>query len=397
MANDAGGSEGDSEASQPPEHSVAPMEALLVQQTALLSTMMQQMKDLNTRVEAAEEGAAKAASQGGGSAQSGEAELEALRQLPYVPHASGNPSPVRPATLETDMAQMYDLYNDKTYDALSKRTNSSMRYEDLVLAPALSYLHDALVHSDATLDAISADGAKLAFIGEKVYAGTDGLVIDSVLKWLKEFDAHKAKAVLTMHAKANAKASIFGDRPRGAGKGGDASKGCGGLGNGEGDVGGTLWGTRRWETTGLKAKAFQQFRVAEGWPWLPAAEATVRFHIVHLMSKGTVQAASLQPYLSAINDYHEERGYPGPAKGRSVSRAVKGMSSLQVQVVEERVEERTVQTWLPARQVSAVHAHGLRMHPVGRAETELLRACTYEQAESSGERSTYWRLVWERD
>ncbi|KAK3257877.1 hypothetical protein CYMTET_33050 [Cymbomonas tetramitiformis] len=261
--------------------------------------------------------------------------------------------------------------------------------------------------------------AKLAFIGEKVYAGTDGLVIDSVLKWLKEFDAHKAKAVLTMHAKANAKASIFGDRPRGAGKGGDASKGCGGLGNGEGgwsdspcifvkvmkvlveclrsprsaggaeaakrkqDVGGTLWGTRRWETTGLKAKAFQQFRVAEGWPWLPAAEATVRFHIVHLMSKGTVQAASLQPYLSAINDYHEERGYPGPAKGRSVSRAVKGMSSLQVQVVEERVEERTVQTWLPARQVSAVHAHGLRMHP--------------EQAESSGERSTYWRLVWERD
>ncbi|KAK3236517.1 hypothetical protein CYMTET_53352 [Cymbomonas tetramitiformis] len=176
------------------------------------------------------------------------------------------------------MPQMYDLYNDTTYDTLSKRTNSSMRYEHLVLAPALSYLHDALVHSDAALDSISADGAdapsleelgernyaphntikgvfsllndcytmiqlrasmesdatvhggaealrgKLAFIEEKVYAGTEGLVTDGVLsKWLKEFDAQKAKAVMTTHAKASAKVLTFRDRPRGAGKGGDAA------------------------------------------------------------------------------------------------------------------------------------------------------------------------------
>ncbi|KAK3236348.1 hypothetical protein CYMTET_53504 [Cymbomonas tetramitiformis] len=34
-------------------------------------------------------------------------------------------------------------------------------------------------------------------------------------------------------------------------------------------------------------------------------------------------------------------------------------------------------TWLPARHVSAMHAHMLQLQPVGMTETELLRACTY--------------------
>ncbi|KAK3232560.1 hypothetical protein CYMTET_57097 [Cymbomonas tetramitiformis] len=72
-----------------------------------------------------------------------------------------------------------------------------------------------------------------------------------------------------------------------------------------------------------------------------------------MLDKGTVQASNMQPYLSAINNYHEDMGSPGPAKGRAVSRAVKGIH------------------------VSAVHEHGLGLEPVGRAATELLRACTY--------------------
>ncbi|KAK3283431.1 hypothetical protein CYMTET_8872 [Cymbomonas tetramitiformis] len=100
----------------------AGMEALQAQQTAMMSMMMQQMNDLSARVEVAEEVAPKAVSQGGGTAQSGDAELKALKQLPYVPHVAGNPFPTRPATLETDMPQRYDLYNDETYDALSRRT-----------------------------------------------------------------------------------------------------------------------------------------------------------------------------------------------------------------------------------------------------------------------------------
>eukprot|EP00854_Cymbomonas_tetramitiformis_P005864 gene5864-biopygen5891 len=126
-----------------------------------------------------------------------------------------------------------------------------------------------------------------------------------------------------------------------------------------------------------KAQAFMQVCVAEGRQWLPATKATVRLYIAHLLAKRKVQAASMQPYLSAINNYHEDMGYSGPAKGRGVSRVVKGMSSLQMQAPDAAGEERTVRTWLPARHVSAVHAHRLGLQPVGRSETELLRACAY--------------------
>ncbi|KAK3287954.1 hypothetical protein CYMTET_4562 [Cymbomonas tetramitiformis] len=290
MSDDQGSSQGDGNAprpeaaAQPPTVDPALM-ALFAQQTALIQTLTQRVEALNTRVE--EEVAAKATS--AATAQSGDAELEALRLLPYVPHVAGNPFPARPATLETDMPQMYDLYNDKTYDALCKRTNSSMRYEHLVLAPALSYLHDAVAYNESTLDwmddasqpptleemgertytvqntlkgvfallsnrytmiqlraSMESDAsvhggtealrAKLAFVEEKVYAGTEGLVTDSVLsKWLKEFDTAKAKAVMQTHAKASAKISTFRDRPGAAkNKGG---KGEGGRGNGKGGKG----------------------------------------------------------------------------------------------------------------------------------------------------------------
>ncbi|KAK3253505.1 hypothetical protein CYMTET_37252 [Cymbomonas tetramitiformis] len=103
-----------------------------------------------------------------------------------------------------------------------------------------------------------------------------------------------------------------------------------------------------------KARAFMAFCE----DWLPAAGAIVRLYIAQLLDKGTVQAVIMQPYLSAINNYHEDMGFPGPAKSRAVSRAVKGISSLQVQAADA-AEELTVRTYLPARHVSAVHAHGL--------------------------------------
>ncbi|KAK3266141.1 hypothetical protein CYMTET_25214 [Cymbomonas tetramitiformis] len=40
-------------------------------------------------------------------------------------------------------------------------------------------------------------------------------------------------------------------------------------------------------------------------------KATVRLYIVHVTSKGTIKAASLQPYLSAVNNYHEDMGFDG--------------------------------------------------------------------------------------
>eukprot|EP00854_Cymbomonas_tetramitiformis_P023053 gene23053-biopygen23856 len=50
------------------------------------------------------------------------------------------------------MPQMFDLYTDKTYDSLSNRTNSSMRYEHLVLTPVLLYMPDSIACSESTMD-----------------------------------------------------------------------------------------------------------------------------------------------------------------------------------------------------------------------------------------------------
>ncbi|KAK3266504.1 hypothetical protein CYMTET_24879 [Cymbomonas tetramitiformis] len=96
------------------------LEAYVAQQSALRNIIMLQMKDLSDHVVVAEAASVKAVAQMAATAESGDAELEALQKLPYVPHVSGNPFPTRASTLESDMPQMYELYNDKPYDSLSK-------------------------------------------------------------------------------------------------------------------------------------------------------------------------------------------------------------------------------------------------------------------------------------
>ncbi|KAK3252226.1 hypothetical protein CYMTET_38469 [Cymbomonas tetramitiformis] len=96
-----------------------------------------------------------------------------------------------------------------------------------------------------------------------------------------------------------------------------------------------------------KARAFMVFCEAEGRQWLPATVA--HSEVVHCPHVGQGHGAGVQHAALpvAINNYHEDMGFPGPAKGRAVSiRAVKGMSRLQVQAAEA-------------------------------AATELLKACTY--------------------
>ncbi|KAK3283773.1 hypothetical protein CYMTET_8538 [Cymbomonas tetramitiformis] len=109
-------------------------------QTARLHAMMQQMTDLGARVEVAEVASAKAAAQHADSAQSRDAELEALRKSLYVPHVAGNAVPQRPMTPETDLPQMTQR-QDLRYQ-LQTHERVSMHYEQLGLAPALSSLHD---------------------------------------------------------------------------------------------------------------------------------------------------------------------------------------------------------------------------------------------------------------
>ncbi|KAK3277751.1 hypothetical protein CYMTET_14258, partial [Cymbomonas tetramitiformis] len=247
------------------------LKVLLEQQSAMMKLVMQQMTDLNARVEVAEATAAKAVSQ------------------------------ARPATLDTDMPQMYDLYNDKTYDTLSKRTNSSMRYEHLVLAPALSYMHDAIAYSEVTLDWLQEekDLATLEDIGERVYTahntmkGVFALLSNRYtmiqLRAGMESDATSQRAVELARVKAAAAAAR--------------------------------------EAAGSKpVERLQDLAKPD--------EGEGRLHIANMLSKGTVEANNMQPYLSAINSYHEDMGFTGPAKGRAVSKAVKGMSRLQVQAAD---------------------------------------------------------------
>eukprot|EP00854_Cymbomonas_tetramitiformis_P020301 gene20301-biopygen20936 len=194
----------------------------------------------------------------------GDAELEKLRRLPYCPYAPVNPFPTHPDTLTDAMPKLFDLYGDKTHATLSKKSNSSMKYEQMVLGPARAYFHDAIVYQEATVDLLQnlpeaeytpfldelwnrvlrghntkkgvygllcnrytmigyramlegdneAHGgaevvrAKLAFMEQKIYAGTEGVVADTILtKWLAEFDASKAKSVMTVTAKQAAGAA----------------------------------------------------------------------------------------------------------------------------------------------------------------------------------------------
>ncbi|KAK3273085.1 hypothetical protein CYMTET_18657 [Cymbomonas tetramitiformis] len=191
-------------------------------------------------------------------AKTAEQLLERRRKLAYVPTASVNSFPPRPATLTSRMPQLYDLHGNKTYDALSKKSNSSMKYECLVLAPALSYLHNVVCECNETLDAdedcelsgrdwqkrfhavtnsvhgvyamlcnrwtmlelrkqleqeprssqrggSDALRAKLQFVEDRVYQAADGLVADEVLQqWLNDFDKNRGKAMLSLTSKSAA-------------------------------------------------------------------------------------------------------------------------------------------------------------------------------------------------
>lgn len=72
--------------------------------------------------------------------------------LTYCEHsANTNPFPRRPKNC-TIKPQSFDLYGDGTADLLELKTGSSLRWEYRVLAPALSYLHDAKSVNDSVKD-----------------------------------------------------------------------------------------------------------------------------------------------------------------------------------------------------------------------------------------------------
>ncbi|KAK3281801.1 hypothetical protein CYMTET_10429 [Cymbomonas tetramitiformis] len=225
----------------------------------LLRAELQRQAQINVELEA-KVAAKPGTSDPESAAKTAEQLLERRKKLDYVPAASVNPFPPRPATLTTRMPQLYDLHGSKTYDALSKKSNSSMKYECMVLAPALSYLHDVVNACNQALDVNEDSGltlrewqkhchevtnsvhgvyallcnrwtmlelrgqleqepgssqrggsdalrAKLQFVENRVYQAADGVVADEVLQqWLNDFDKNRGRAMLNLTSKNAASA-----------------------------------------------------------------------------------------------------------------------------------------------------------------------------------------------
>ncbi|KAK3248977.1 hypothetical protein CYMTET_41576 [Cymbomonas tetramitiformis] len=385
-------------------------------------------------------------------AQSSDAEMEALQKLPCMPHVAGNPFPQQPSILEPDMPQMYDLHNDKMFDALSKRTNFSMRYEQLVLASLLYFFHNALVYTESTIDWIE-DRDDPPYLEERRIRGFAARPRPYHVGEIVQHLEGQGSVLRPTNAKASVKTSTFRDR-QGVEKGKGGGKGKGGCDSGK-DGRGTGAGRTAGPSTTylfaqelgsvpppvqclLRCQAANSDHSGEGaeqegdmiyWPiddawypgevgdtdeydmtsvayndgdkeqlnmgtekyrmvppteggqmeksWLPATEATVRLYIAHLMVQGTIKAASVQHYLSAIINYHEDMGHDGPAKSRSVTRAVKGISSLQVQTtVAQAVEESRAHIIAVADSVVSVVLHKEK----GRRHVHLKRGLTIPAA-----------------
>ncbi|KAK3266046.1 hypothetical protein CYMTET_25309 [Cymbomonas tetramitiformis] len=235
------------------------------QQQKLIETMSEQIASLSAEV-----AASKTVSPPPSTPtikKGAEAEIERRKKLRYVPESLDNPFPTRPKNLESDMPQMYTMYGDKSYDSLSKKSASSMKYEYAVLAPALSYFHDFRSHTEAIVSEFddleknelynrlvclensisgvytllcgrfsvlqlraSIDGegvsksdadslrAKLKFVEDCVYNSTEGLVTDTLLKeYLAEFDKGKNKAA--MYANTKHAAQVEMGNAKGGGRG----------------------------------------------------------------------------------------------------------------------------------------------------------------------------------
>ncbi|KAK3233915.1 hypothetical protein CYMTET_55812 [Cymbomonas tetramitiformis] len=58
-----------------------------------------------------------------------------------------------------------------------------------------------------------------------------------------------------------------------------------------------------------------------------------------LCDEESIEVGSLKPHWSAINNYHEDLGFPGRSKGGAVTSVVKGTASNQIELAVEKVLE----------------------------------------------------------
>eukprot|EP00873_Tetraselmis_striata_P034851 jgi/Tetstr1/455115/TSEL_041967.t1 len=98
---------------------------------------------------------------------------------------------------------------------------------------------------------------------------------------------------------------------------------------------------------GSAIRPFLQFCAEQGVPPLGGTVATVARYIAWHGLRGTVKAASLQPYLSAINGFYRDHGAEPVAQGDLISKVRKGLAASQVEP-----DPPGVRTDVPARLIT---------------------------------------------
>ena len=65
--------------------------------------------------------------------------------------------------------------------------------------------------------------------------------------------------------------------------------------------------------------------------YLPASERTVLLYLSYLNDEGRVHEGSLNPYLAAINQTHEDYGLPKPAASHFTKLTRKGCAAVEAE------------------------------------------------------------------
>ena len=102
--------------------------------------------------------------------------------------------------------------------------------------------------------------------------------------------------------------------------------------------------------------------------WMPASEKTVMMYLAHLSREGKVAEQSLQPYLSAINQMHQDAGFPRPAVGHFIRLLRKGYVALEATNNGQPAANRVP---VPAELILQILRLGLAT-----VDAHILRMCT---------------------
>ena len=115
---------------------------------------------------------------------------------------------------------------------------------------------------------------------------------------------------------------------------------------------------------------------------MPATEKTVLMYLAHLSREGKVAEQSLQPYLSAVNQMHEDAGFPKPACGHFIRLLRKGYVELEA---DDRGQPLANRVPAPAELMLDILRLGLAtpdLHVLRMCTCLVLSFCWFNRADS---------------